>query len=122
MARIKSKDTKPELAVRSTLHRLGYRFRLHVKGLPGSPDLVFPGRKKIILVHGCFWHGHACSRGRSVPKSNVDFWVTKIQGNRRRDLRTIRKLRLAGWSVLIVWECKIKKDDWLTRVLKFLGE
>ncbi|MFZ3084280.1 very short patch repair endonuclease [Rhodoferax ferrireducens] len=122
MARIKSRDTKPEMAVRSTLHRLGYRYRLHVKGLPGCPDLVFPGRRKIILVHGCFWHGHSCPRGRSVPKSNVDFWTTKIQANRKRDARTLRKLRRVGWSVLTLWECVINKNLWLSKALNFLGE
>ena len=122
MARIKSRDTKPEMMVRSTLHRLGYRYRLHVKGLPGSPDIVFPSRKKIILVNGCFWHGHTCPRGRSIPKSNVEFWVTKIQTNRQRDARTLRKLRREGWRVLTVWECRIKKDAWLSMALKFLGE
>jgi DNA mismatch endonuclease, patch repair protein len=121
MGRIKSRNTKPELAVRSSLHRLGYRYRLHAKNLPGSPDLVFPSSKKIIFVHGCFWHGHACAHGQSIPKSNTAFWVDKIQTNRERDLRTLRRLRHLGWHVMVIWECRIKKDRWLSTAIKFLN-
>lgn len=122
MARIKSRNTKPEMIVRSTLHRLGYRYRLHVKSLPGSPDIVFPKRKKIIQVNGCFWHGHTCSHGQKIPKSNVEFWVNKIQTNQQRDMRVLRKLRRVGWSVLTIWECNIKKDIWIERAINFLNK
>lgn len=120
MAKIKGKDTTPELAVRSALHQLGYRYRLHAKDLPGSPDLVFPKLGKILFVHGCFWHGHDCKWGRSVPKSNVEFWVEKIRRNQKRDALALRRLRAQGWSVATVWECKIARGRWLPRTLTFL--
>jgi DNA mismatch endonuclease, patch repair protein len=104
MSRIRSKDTAPELIVRRLLHGLGYRYVLHDRRLPGKPDLVFPSRKKIVLINGCFWHGHACPRGFR-PTSNAAFWAKKIDGNRRRDRRTRRALRALGWDVLVVWEC-----------------
>ncbi|WP_429363009.1 very short patch repair endonuclease [Paraburkholderia sp. MM5496-R1] len=107
MARIRSKDTKPELAVRSILHRLGFRFRLHRKDLPGRPDIVLPKYRKIILVQGCFWHGHTC-RLASKPKSNQVYWARKILSNQERDRRTLASLKDAGWSVLELWECEIR--------------
>lgn len=109
MARIRSKNTKPELIVRSQLHRLGFRFRVHRKDLPGKPDIVLPRHHKIILVHGCFWHGHSCPLG-SKPKSNQDYWREKIRNNRLRDRRVKRELIKQGWTVLELWECKIRKN------------
>ena len=120
MSRIKGRDTKPEMAVRRTLHRLGYRFRLHDSRLPGRPDLVFPSRKKAIFVHGCYWHGHSCKYGRAQSKTNRSFWLEKLRGNRLRDARALRLLRRQGWGVLVVWECGVKKATWQTRVTRFL--
>lgn len=122
MARVKGKDTGPEQAVRSLLHALGYRFRLHRRDLPGSPDIVFPGRKAVILVHGCFWHGHACKRGSRTPKANADYWISKIGRNTARDARTRAELEALGWRVLVVWECEIKDRVALADKLQaFLG-
>ncbi len=120
MSRIRSRDTKPELAVRSTLHRLGYRFRLHAASLTGKPDLVFPRLGKVILIHGCYWHGHTCRYGKAQSKSNLDFWRTKIRTNKARDAKTRKLLRKAGWQVLEIWECQIKRNAWLDRTQKFL--
>ncbi|WP_124383272.1 very short patch repair endonuclease [Ralstonia sp. SET104] len=120
MSRIRSKNTKPEVEVRSTLHRMGYRYVLHKRGLPGTPDLVFPARAKVLFVHGCYWHGHTCKYGKAQSKSNVEFWQQKIDTNRRRDRRNLRKLRAAGWSVATVWECQIKQRKWLDRIVRFL--
>lgn len=104
MARIRSVDTQPELVVRHLLHGLGYRYVLHDERLPGSPDLVFPGRSAVIFVHGCFWHGHDCGRGFR-PKKNAAFWSAKLDANRLRDERQRRLLRRQGWRVMMVWEC-----------------
>lgn len=121
MRAIKGRDTKPEMLVRSLVHRLGYRFRLHRKDLPGKPDLVFPKRRKVIFVHGCFWHGHDCARGARVPKNNRQYWVQKIAGNVDRDRRTISQLTAAQWRALIVWECETRSAANLTkRVTQFL--
>jgi DNA mismatch endonuclease (patch repair protein) len=120
MSRVRSKDTLPEVTVRSALHRLGYRFRLHRRDLPGSPDIVFPAFRSIILVHGCFWHGHRCRAGQAMSKSNVPFWREKIEKNMKRDDRNVRKLRRLGWRLLTVWECQVKKDKWLGRATEFL--
>jgi DNA mismatch endonuclease (patch repair protein) len=108
MGRIRSKDTKPEVAVRSMLHRLGYRFRLHRKDLPGRPDIVLPKHRKIILVQGCFWHGHTC-RLASKPKSNEKYWSDKIATNQARDARNADALALQGWTVLELWECEVRR-------------
>src|SRR5688500_13022290 len=106
MSQVRSKDTKPEMAVRRLVYGLGFRYRLHVRSLPGAPDLVFAPLRKIILVNGCFWHRHnRCSRGRSKPTSRAAFWGAKFDSNRRRDARNLRRLKAAGWSVLVVWEC-----------------
>ena len=110
MSRIRSKDTTPELVVRSVLHRLGYRFRLHRKDLPGCPDIVLPRHGKIVLVHGCFWHGHGCKLG-SKPKTNVSYWRAKIRANRARDARNREELVGRGWAVLELWECEIRRYD-----------
>lgn len=107
MSRIRSKDTTPELVVRRILHRLGYRFRLHRNDLPGRPDIVLPRHRKVILVHGCFWHGHTC-RLASKPKSNSGYWGEKILKNQRRDAQNRRLLEDAGWKVLELWECEIR--------------
>lgn len=104
MSRIRSVNTRPELLLRKRLHALGFRYRLHTSDLPGRPDLVFPARRAIVFVHGCFWHGHSCKIGH-VPKSNSGFWAAKIRANQARDLRHLRSLRSAGWSVKVVWEC-----------------
>lgn len=105
MSQIRGKDTTPERMVRSIVHRMGYRFRLHSTDLPGRPDLVLPRHEKIIFVHGCYWHMHRCRYGRVKPKTNAKFWQDKRQGNVDRDRRNLRKLRRQGWSVLVIWEC-----------------
>lgn len=122
MRAVRSKDTKPELLVRKLLHSLGFRYRLHRNDLPGSPDIVFPSRKKVIFVHGCFWHGHACPRGNRKPKANADYWAGKVERNRARDRRSLDLLHQAGWSTLIVWECDLKDRESLVSTLRaFLG-
>ncbi len=105
MSRIRSKDTKPERIVRSLVHQMGFRFRLHRRDLPGSPDLVLPSHRKIIFVHGCFWHMHRCRHGRVTPATNTEFWQNKRQSNVVRDRRNQRQLKAAGWQILTVWEC-----------------
>jgi len=107
MSRIRSKNTKPELAVRRMLHRMGYRYILHDRRLPGTPDLVFPARRKVIFVHGCFWHGHDCGRGFR-PATNAEFWNAKIERNQMRDREARLELRRLGWEVLTVFECALK--------------
>ena len=110
MSRVRGKGSKAELIVRSLVHRMGYRYLLHGAKLPGKPDLVFPGRRKVIFVHGCFWHRHPdpdCKLAR-LPKSRQDFWVPKLEGNRARDLRQIADLEVSGWSVLELWECQLR--------------
>jgi len=108
MAAIRGKDTKPEKIVRSLAHRMGYRFRLHRKDLPGRPDLVFPCRRKVIFVHGCFWHQHPGCRFASRPATRPEFWAKKLSGNRARDRRVQAELRRQGWKVLVVWECQTR--------------
>lgn len=105
MSRIRSRDTSPELQVRRLLHSMGYRYRLHARELPGTPDVVFRKRKKAIFVHGCYWHGHGCSRGGSGAKSNQSYWGPKIAKNKARDETSIAQLRDTGWTVLVIWEC-----------------
>jgi DNA mismatch endonuclease (patch repair protein) len=108
MSRIRSKDTKPELLVRRFLHSRGFRFRLHVKDLPGKPDIVLPKYKTVIFVNGCFWHGHECKRGLR-PKSNLAFWDNKMLYNKNRDIENTDRLLKAGWNVVTLWECELKK-------------
>lgn len=108
MAKIKSKNTKPELLLRKGLHALGFRYRLHDAKLPGKPDLVFPSRRKVVFVNGCFWHGHDCPVGARLPKSNTDFWIEKRERNQARDQRQMAQLKDLGWECLVVWECDIK--------------
>lgn len=123
MRRVRSTDTTPELIVRKLTHALGFRYRLHRKDLPGKPDLVFSSKKKIIFVHGCFWHGHKCKRGDRVPKDNRHYWVKKIKANIERDKRHIEVLDKLGWSVLPIWECETKGSGALNqRILEFLNE
>ncbi|MDO7910011.1 very short patch repair endonuclease [Pseudomonas sp. 22-AL-CL-001] len=109
MSRVRAKNTKPELVVRRLVFSMGYRYRLHDKTLPGTPDLVFPGRKKAIFVNGCFWHGHANCRYGRLPKSRTAFWQAKIDRNRQRDADNIANLQAAGWQVLTVWQCELKE-------------
>lgn len=108
MARVKGKNTMPELKVRTVLTGLGARYRLNRKDLPGSPDIVMPGRRLAIFVHGCFWHGHACARGSRVPKTNRDYWVGKVARNKARDLAAAQALAAKGWRVETIWECDLK--------------
>jgi len=118
MSRIRSKDTKPELRVRSLVHRLGFRFRLHRKDLPGKPDIVLPRHRKVIFVHGCFWHGHPGCPRATRPTSRVDFWNAKLDRNIARDAAALGKLKQAGWKVLTIWECELKEDLKLTKRLE----
>ena len=109
MSHIRSKDTKPEQLVRQALWHNGYRYRLHVKGLPGKPDIVLPKYRTVIFINGCFWHGHKDCKYYTVPKTNTDFWVAKVARNQERDQEVWRRLEAKGWSVIIVWECQLKK-------------
>ena len=115
MAGIKGKNTRPELVVRKLVHGMGFRYRLHRKDLPGSPDLVFPRLKKVIFVHGCFWHRHAGCRFAYTPKSNAQFWLDKLEGNIRRDGQAVMALDTLDWQVLIVWECEVSDLPALNR-------
>lgn len=108
MAAIRGKDTKPELLVRSWLHRSGLRFRLHRKTLPGTPDLVLPKRGTVVLVHGCFWHSHGCANS-VVPKTRRKFWIDKLSANQRRDTANQNALRMLGWRVVVIWECDLRR-------------
>jgi len=124
MATVKSKDTTPELLVRRLVHSLGYRYRLHVRSLPGTPDLVFPRLRKIINVNGCFWHMHGCPRCR-VPSSRRDYWIAKMRRNAARDKRTERELRQSGWHVMVIWECQIGllgEDRLRAKIIAFLDK
>jgi DNA mismatch endonuclease, patch repair protein len=118
MRRVKGKDTTPELKVRKALTRLGARFRLHRKDLPGKPDIVLPGRKLALFVHGCFWHGHNCARGARVPKQNRDYWVGKVARNRARDAASREALAALGWRVETIWECELKDGSALAQRLQ----
>ncbi len=121
MAAVPQRNSKPEIAVRRIAHSLGYRYRLHRRDLPGTPDLVFPRLRKTIFVHGCFWHRHGCPKA-TTPSSNREFWENKFMANRARDARVRRQLQRAGWSVLVVWECQAQKADSLeNRLSRFLG-
>jgi DNA mismatch endonuclease, patch repair protein len=122
MAAVRSKDTKPEMLVRSLLHRNGYRFRLHRADLPGKPDIVLSSKRKIIFVHGCFWHQHEDCPSSHVPRSNVSYWKPKLRRNQSRDKEHLRALRAAGWRCLVLWECELVTPERLLRRLsKFLG-
>jgi DNA mismatch endonuclease (patch repair protein) len=120
MSRIKGRDTTPELRVRKTAHRLGFRYRLHVKALPGTPDIVFPRHRVAIFVHGCFWHRHldsSCKLAR-LPKSRLDFWLKKLEGNRQRDAKHEQMLRDLGWRVEVIWECETRDPDRLESAIR----
>ncbi|MDE0417479.1 MAG: very short patch repair endonuclease [bacterium] len=123
VAAVRSKNTKPEMAVRRMLHAQGYRYRLHRTDLPGSPDLVFPSRKKVIFVNGCFWHGHSCKNGSRRPPSNTSYWLPKIARNVERDAKNISSLEVLGWQSLTVWECELKRspEELRSRITRFLG-
>ena len=121
MSRIRGRNTFPELQVRRRLHSLGYRYRLYGRGLPGKPDLVFPQWKKVVFVHGCFWHGHDCRHGRRRPSTRAEFWRKKMLDNQARDARTIVQLKALGWASLEIWECEIKDGSWLSKAMAFLG-
>ena len=111
MSRIRGKDSASEMRLRRMIHGMGFRYRLHVKTLPGTPDLVFPARKAVIFMHGCFWHRHQDCRLARMPKSRVAYWREKLEANRRRDDENVRRLNELGWSVLVVWECQMKEKD-----------
>jgi len=117
MQRIRKTDTKPELIVRRMLHSMGYRYSLHDKRLPGQPDIVLPRHRKVIFVHGCFWHRHDCPNGRKLPRSKPDYWAPKLERNRVRDVRHIAELRELGWDLLVVWECNLRDTARLKETL-----
>jgi len=123
MAAVHSKNTKPEIVVRKIVHGLGYRFRLHSDKLPGKPDLVFPARRKVIFVHGCFWHRHTRCRYATTPKTKTEFWKAKFKANVARDKRTRLALERLGWAVEMVWQCELKEPELLAeRLDEFLSE
>ncbi|WP_263259013.1 MULTISPECIES: very short patch repair endonuclease [Pseudomonas] len=118
MRTIKSRNTTPELIARRLVYNLGYRFRLHRRAIPGKPDLVFIGRRKVIFVHGCFWHGHNCSRGAREPKTNAEYWHSKISRNRERDAENVARLAVLSWRTHIVWECELRDQTALAHRLR----
>jgi DNA mismatch endonuclease, patch repair protein len=118
MSRVRSADTRPELRVRHVAHALGYRYRLHKRDVPGKPDLVFAKRRKVIFVHGCFWHRHNCAAGQRTPKSRLSFWLRKFARNQSRDREVMRLLRKSDWKAMTVWECETKDAAKLVKVLK----
>lgn len=123
MARIRGRDTRPELNVRRLLHAMGYRYRVQFKSVPGRPDVAFPARKKAIFVHGCFWHGHEGCKRSHIPRTRSDYWAAKFERNRERDKRQHRQAVELGWNVLVIWECEAVGDERLTaaKLLEFLG-
>ena len=122
MSRIKGKDTKPELVVRSILHKMGYRFRLHRKDLPGTPDIVLPKYKTVIFLHGCFWHRHKGCKYAYTPKSRVKFWKDKFAETVKRDKQHLKQLKENGWEVFIVWECETKDMDNLKKIINKISQ
>jgi len=117
MRRVKGKNTGPEMRVRKLVFGLGYRYRLHRADLPGKPDLVFAGRRKVIFVHGCFWHGHDCRAGKNRPSSNKPYWTKKLEGNMTRDRKNVRELERLGFESLVIWECELKDEAALTEII-----
>ncbi|NPE55187.1 DNA mismatch endonuclease Vsr [Dickeya dadantii] len=125
MSRVKGKDTQPERIVRRLIYHAGFRYRICDPRLPGKPDLVFWGKRKVIFVHGCFWHGHDGCKRASLPKSNQEFWIAKLEKNKARDSLNLSKLHEMGWKTLIVWECEIKRKEvksLLKKLMAFLDE
>lgn len=121
MRAVKNRDSAAELAVRRLIFGMGYRYRLHRNDLPGKPDIVLSSKRKIVFVHGCFWHGHSCARGARVPKQNRDYWTRKIGRNQERDQRAVVTLEELGWQTIVIWECEIRDRDSLdTKVRQFL--
>lgn len=120
MSRIRAKNTKPEVFVRSMLHRMGYRFRIHLNGLPGKPDIVLPKYHTAIFVHGCFWHGHEGCKDFAPPKTRTEWWLNKINGNKKRDTENITQLGRQGWQVIIIWECELTPDKWENTIKTFV--
>jgi len=120
MSRIRGKNTKPELIVRRMLFAMGYRYRLHVRSLPGTPDIVFPRRRKVIFVHGCFWHGHPGCRYAAKPSTRAEFWREKIEAARRRDASAQEALVRDGWGFLVLWECELQEEQLAVRLSNFL--
>ncbi|MBN8645984.1 MAG: DNA mismatch endonuclease Vsr [Planctomycetes bacterium] len=122
MRSVRSRNTAPEVAVRSMVHFLGYRFRLHRADLPGTPDLVIARRRAVIFVHGCFWHQHRCKRGARLPSTRKSYWLPKLRRNKERDQQQVRELRKRGWRVLVLWECQVGRMGWLReRLTRFLA-
>src|SRR5688500_10260116 len=119
MRAIRAKDMQPEVLVRRLVHGLGFRYRLHDSALPGSPDLVFRSRRKVMFVHGCFWHGHGCKRAHT-PKSNTGYWEAKLKRNRERDQKHLAAIRALGWHALVVWECETAESELISRIFEFL--
>ena len=118
MAQVGPTDTAPELRVRRLLHKLGYRYRLHRRDLPGSPDMVFPSLRLVVFVHGCFWHSHPGCKGASVPETNAEFWKTKLSATVRRDRRQQEELKRLGWNVAVVWECETRRPEMIIEILR----
>jgi DNA mismatch endonuclease (patch repair protein) len=122
MSLVKGKNTRPERAVRSLLHKMGKRFRLHRADLPGTPDIVLPKHKKVVFVNGCFWHGHRGCKAARIPKTRSAFWRDKIERNRRRDIKNRKALSALGWKSFVVWECEVKRERLPLRILAFLNQ
>lgn len=120
MSAIRGRDSKPEMFVRKMIHAMGFRYRLHRKDLPGKPDLVFTSRRKVIFVHGCYWHVHDCHYGRVMPTTRAEFWAEKRSSNVRRDQQQLEKLESQGWAVLVVWECEVRDAQLHSRIERFL--
>ena len=118
MSRVRGKGSKPEMKLRRLVHGMGFRYRLHSQVLPGKPDLVFPGRKAVIFMHGCFWHRHPGCKLARMPKSRIDFWRKKLDANRQRDLQNQTRLRNMGWRVLVVWECQLGDTSVMSRIVR----
>jgi len=123
MSKVRCRDTGPELEVRRLMHSMGYRYRLHVKNLPGKPDIVFPGRGRIVFVNGCFWHLHGACKNMRWPKSRLEVWKPKLESNRKRDKTNQVLLLKLGWKVLVIWECELKNKPTLTeKILRFMEQ
>lgn len=122
MKKVRGKDTELEMKVRRLVHGMGYRYRLHVGKLPGRPDLVFPALRKVVFIHGCFWHRHSCRAGNSTPTSRANYWLRKFERNQKRDAGNIKDLKRTGWRVLVIWECMTKDPKKLrTKLMRYLG-